>query len=118
MSAKSAVSGALETLVDDRIWRDWGTEQPRSDVGYSDSARLFASFACHGSGGANADRCLVPAKAVSYSPDQHGHVSALAASICVEFVQNEEIQALGVGDDGTIPLVLPSHQQLKHHEIR
>ncbi len=55
---------------------------------------------------------------VAHAPDQHRHVRPLAAAIGMQLVENDEIETLGILDDGPVERVLPRHQELEHHEIR
>ena len=78
---------------------------------------ILAAFARHGGGCADADRRLVAAEPVAHAAHQHGDVGALPAAVGVKLVEHEEIEALGIGDDGPVERVLPRHQQLEHHEV-
>ena len=48
---------------------------------------------------------------------QQRHVGTLAATVCVELVQDEEPKASAVADDPAVDLLLPRHEELEHHEV-
>jgi hypothetical protein len=45
--------------------------------------------------------------------DQHGHVSVLPAAVAVEFIEHQEIETVGIGDDGAVEVALARHQQFE-----
>jgi hypothetical protein len=46
-----------------------------------------------------------------------GYVGALSASICVKFIEDDEIEIVSITRNGLIESILPDHKQLQHHEI-
>src|SRR5699024_1152136 len=47
----------------------------------------------------------------------HGDVGTLSATVCVEFVQYQELQPFAVFNNLLVQFILPSHEQFQHHEI-
>ena len=81
-------------LVDDRIGRDCGPNSRDATL-----ATAMARDSSPPSLAIVADvpmqiGALVAAQPVAHPPHQHRDVGALAAAICVQFVENEEIQTL------------------------
>src|SRR5262245_60314064 len=57
------------------------------------------------------------AEPVAHTAHQHRYVGALPTAISVKLIEDDEIQPLGITDDGAIELVLARHQELEHHKV-
>jgi hypothetical protein len=55
-------------------------------------------------------------KRLTGPPHQHRHVGTLASPVGVEFVEHQEVQVLGGGDERS--LLRPGEDQLEHDIIR
>ena len=61
---------------------------------------------------------MVRAKPCLNSTHEQGHVGALPATVGVQFIEHDEIQAKAGLQHLPVPGILPRHQQLEHDEVR
>ena len=112
------IRDALERLRDHIVNSDRGAEDPRGDIGDRALALVLILGArhrrrrsdCNRRSFRRADSRLQPAH-------QQGNVSALAATIGVQFVQDNELKPPAILQNLLVELVLPSHEQFEHHEV-
>ena len=107
---------ALERLGDDIAFGDPAPEQLRNHA--CDHAALVVerSFARHRGRGADAQQAL-GLEPLTDTAHQQRHVGTLAATVCMEFVEDEEPKARAVADDPAVDLLLACHEELEHHEV-
>jgi hypothetical protein len=97
--------------------RHWQPDNARH-VGDGNGALGFVLLARHRRRCTNAKGRAVLAETITQPPHQHRHVCSLATAIGVQLFENDEVETLRIFDDGLVEIVLPGHQQFKHHEIR
>ena len=107
--------GALEGFGDDVGDRYLGSEQAAGHLGHLCIALDLCAISRHGGRCPDADQLV--RQSLTDSAHQQRHISALASSVGVQFIEHQELQSLGVGNHLLVNGVLPRQQQLQHHEV-
>ena len=104
-------------LVDDGIWTHRFTEEFGSNFRHGCVSRFIILGIRHRCRRADAQNLFLARKPVLDPTNQHGHIRTLTAAICVEFIENQELQTMCVLDYRLIEPILTSQQEFKHHEV-
>ena len=97
----------LQRLVNNRFRTDERTEKTRRNVRDGLCAAGFGSFTCHGGRGPDADWSFVWRATISKAAHEDGDISALAAAIGMQLVENDKVQTGCVLYDLGVETVLP-----------
>ena len=109
--ALGRVGHTAECFRNDRVRSDTGAEDFRGNSGHRGILFLRVAFARHGRGRAYADWGMLRiADSRLETTHQHRHIRALAATIGVQLIQYDKLQAAAVFDDLPIQIILPRHE--------
>ena len=107
---------AIERLGDDVALGDLAPEELRGHARDHAALVLKRSLARHRGRGTDAQE-FPGLEPLTDAAHQQRHVRALATSVRVQLVEDEEAQILAVADDPAVDLLLPRHEELEHHEV-
>ena len=105
----------LQGLGDDVIGGNLGAKQLAGHPRHSRIAFGGAALGSHRRRGADTDQIgIEPLPHPSY---QQRHISTLAAAVGVQFIENQELQTLGITDHLLIQRILSGEDVLQHHVV-
>ena len=116
MNVFGGIGHPVKGFANDIVFGDGDSEQFGGH--FSDGFVAIGLGARGGHGGrcANAHH-VFSLKTFPQSTNQHGNVCALAAPIGVQFVQNQEFEALAMIDHAPVDFLVTREDQLQHHEV-
>ena len=106
---------ALQRLGDHGFRLDRRAEDLGNGLGHDEVPSGLRALGRHRCRRSDAEQIVV--ESLSDSSHQHRHVCALASSVGVEFVQNEEPHARGVTPKRYVHGVEARHEEFKHHVV-